>query len=66
MQKEAAKIKTCPSCGATFGCMHSMHCWCAAYTIPKESMELIRTSFNDCLCEACLLKYVSAAKDTSC
>ncbi|MBE0662528.1 MAG: cysteine-rich CWC family protein [Bacteroidales bacterium] len=64
MQNPTPKIKTCPSCGVTFECSHSIECWCMAYVIPKENMELIRQHFSDCLCSECLGKYAVKVKES--
>jgi len=63
MQKKTLKKKVCPVCDATFECLHSTECWCMAYVIPEENMELIRQRYNDCLCAECLSKYAVEIKE---
>jgi transposase len=48
------KQKTCPRCGRRFECLHNETCWCFAYVVPPENLEVIRKTYPDCLCPACL------------
>lgn len=52
--EDKPKIKTCPKCGSKFECLHNENCWCFGYIVPPENLEIIKKSYNDCLCRTCL------------
>lgn len=52
---ESTEQKTCPICGARFGCMAAQQaCWCAEVKLSGESTADLKTRFSDCLCPRCL------------
>jgi hypothetical protein len=61
----AQKQKTCPACGAQFGCMAAAieSCWCAEVKLSGEATADLRARFADCLCPRCLA--LAAARTTS-
>jgi len=57
--------KTCPRCGATFECMHSADCWCAAIILNEKMRRELAARYSDCLCKDCLLAVAQAADSDS-
>jgi uncharacterized protein YcsI (UPF0317 family) len=54
----AEETRTCPSCGATFGCgARGGSCWCGALEVPAETLAELRAAHGDCLCPACLARH---------
>jgi hypothetical protein len=52
---ESAEQKTCPVCGARFGCMAAQKaCWCAEIKLSSDATADLRSRFVDCLCPRCL------------
>jgi hypothetical protein len=52
---ESTEQKTCPVCGARFGCMAAQQaCWCAEVKLSSESTADLKKRFSDCLCPRCL------------
>jgi hypothetical protein len=52
---ESSQQKTCPVCGARFGCMAAQQaCWCAEVVLSKQETADLRVRFTDCLCPGCL------------
>ena len=50
-----AEPKTCPVCGASFGCMAAQqNCWCEDVKLSAEKAADLRAQFSDCLCPRCL------------
>ncbi len=50
-------IKTCESCGETFGCGAKIDgCWCTEVKLSQESAADLKAKFSDCLCPVCLAK----------
>lgn len=54
MTPDTTRPKTCPRCGAGFGCSTSGTCWCAEepYRVPMPKAGA--TEYDDCLCRSCL------------
>jgi len=51
----ASERKTCPVCGASFGCMAAREsCWCADVNLSAEAAADLRERFCGCLCPRCL------------
>jgi Cysteine-rich CWC len=47
--------KTCPVCGASFGCAApDPTCWCADVKLSSEVAAELRAQFSGCLCPRCL------------
>lgn len=47
--------KTCPVCGASFGCMAAQqNCWCEDLKLSAEKAADLRAQFSGCLCPRCL------------
>jgi hypothetical protein len=47
--------KSCPVCGAHFGCMAAQEaCWCAEVNLSAKATADLRARFTDCLCPRCL------------
>ncbi len=47
--------KSCPVCGARFGCMATQEtCWCAEVNLGSKAAADLRARFTDCLCPRCL------------
>jgi hypothetical protein len=51
-----AKAKLCSKCGEPFYCFANtgVKCWCEDITLTKETLDLLKREFNDCLCPECL------------
>ncbi|TKG94513.1 hypothetical protein EYV94_11220 [Puteibacter caeruleilacunae] len=49
-------LKTCPKCGAAFKCYNKgkKSCWCENYSLSSETLQLLRSKWDNCLCEECL------------
>lgn len=53
--------KTCSKCGTPFGCQNEARgCWCEDLTLSPETLALLRQSYDNCLCPACLAAYEKA------
>ena len=48
--------KTCPRCGKTFECVHSIDCWCVKVKLTDTTKAYLKGHYNDCLCKDCLEK----------
>ncbi len=46
--------KTCPRCGKTFECVHSIDCWCVKVKLTDATKAYLKEHYNDCLCKVCL------------
>lgn len=46
-------IKTCPRCGKSFECIHSVDCWCAKITLNDATRAKLK-QYDNCLCKECL------------
>jgi Cysteine-rich CWC len=52
---DSSEQKTCPVCGAPFGCMAAQgSCWCAGVKLTDKATADLRARFSDCLCPRCL------------
>jgi len=52
---ESTEQKSCPVCGAHFGCNAAQEaCWCAEVNLSSEATADLRARFTDCLCPRCL------------
>lgn len=49
--------KICPECGKTFECKHNADCFCTKYVLDKQTLDLLKEKYKDCICEDCLKKY---------
>ncbi len=50
--------KVCSKCKAEFIChANSNGCWCEQYQLSEQSLQYLKNSFDDCLCEQCLRSY---------
>jgi hypothetical protein len=58
------KIKTCPSCGATFPC-NPGDCWCNNVRLTVDALLEIHDRYVGCLCESCLRKFCTTAIDST-
>ena len=47
-------IKTCPRCGKTFECVHSIDCWCVKVKLTDATKAYLKDHYSDCLCKDCL------------
>jgi len=47
-------IKTCPRCGKTFECVHSIDCWCVKVKLTDATKAYLKEHYSDCLCKDCL------------
>jgi hypothetical protein len=59
MTPDITRPKTCPRCGAGFGCSTSGACWCAEepYRMPMPKAGASKDEgigYDDCLCRTCL------------
>ena len=48
--------KTCPRCGKTFECVHSIDCWCVKVKLTDATKAYLKEHYSDCLCKDCLEK----------
>ena len=48
--------KTCPRCGNTFECVHSIDCWCVKVQLKDSTKDYLKAHYSDCLCKECLEK----------
>ncbi len=48
--------KTCPRCGKTFECVHSIDCWCVKVQLTDATKAYLKEHYTDCLCKECLEK----------
>ena len=48
--------KTCPRCGKTFECVHSIDCWCVKVQLKDTTKAYLKANYSDCLCKECLEK----------
>ncbi len=46
--------KTCPRCGKTFECVHSIDCWCVKVQLNDSTKAYLKEHYSDCLCKDCL------------
>ena len=46
--------KTCPRCGKTFECVHSIDCWCVKVKLTDATKAYLKENYSDCLCKDCL------------
>ena len=46
--------KTCPRCGQTFECVHSIDCWCVKVQLKDCTKAYLKEHYSDCLCKECL------------
>ncbi|MBR4560737.1 MAG: cysteine-rich CWC family protein [Bacteroidales bacterium] len=46
--------KTCPRCGKTFECVHSIDCWCVKVKLTDATKAYLKEHYSDCLCKDCL------------
>jgi membrane protease subunit (stomatin/prohibitin family) len=46
--------KTCPRCGKTFECVHSVDCWCVKVKLTDTTKAYLKANYSDCLCKECL------------
>ncbi len=46
--------KTCPRCGATFECVHSIDCWCIGIKLNEKAKAALGATYTNCLCKKCL------------
>jgi hypothetical protein len=46
--------KTCPRCGKTFECVHSIDCWCVKVKLTDTAKAYLKEHYTDCLCKDCL------------
>ena len=46
--------KTCPRCGKTFECVHSVDCWCVKVKLTDATKAYLKANYSDCLCKDCL------------
>jgi len=46
--------KTCPRCGKTFECVHSVDCWCVKVKLTDATKAFLKERYSDCLCKDCL------------
>jgi hypothetical protein len=60
-QNTPAVIKTCPRCGASFECLHSPQCWCAAVRLDEKARSELAARYSDCLCPECLAAIAAGA-----
>jgi hypothetical protein len=56
MVDKEKSIKKCPKCGVLFSC-EGDDCWCHDYQILNKNIQLIRSTWNDCLCPSCLKEF---------
>ena len=47
---------TCPRCGKTFECVHSIDCWCVKVQLKDSTKAYLKEHYSDCLCKECLEK----------
>ncbi len=57
------KIKICPKCGISYECMNQGDCWCSNYEIPLYNRKILKSKYNNCLCEACLKEYAEIKEE---
>jgi hypothetical protein len=51
----AGQQKTCPACGADFGCKSpSADCWCGSLKLSERALADLETRYSGCLCPQCL------------
>lgn len=55
-QKQKNMTKTCPRCGKTFECVHSIDCWCVKVQLTDATKAYLKEHYTDCLCKDCLEK----------
>lgn len=48
-------IKSCPRCGKSFECIHSVDCWCAKITLNDATRAKLK-QYDNCLCKECLIQ----------
>jgi hypothetical protein len=55
-------VKTCPRCGGPVHCLSEAveRCDCMRLTLTPETLGLMRSQYQDCLCPACLAAIANA------
>jgi Cysteine-rich CWC len=49
------QLKTCPACGAEFGCKSpSTDCWCGGLKLSERALADLEARYSGCLCPQCL------------
>ena len=55
MVRDRMNAETCESCGREFSCgAQDPECWCAAVTLGRDRLAVLREHFERCLCPDCL------------
>ena len=55
MKENKPTNKSCSKCGAEFTCKSlSGGCWCNNYQLTVEQLDVIKKSYDNCLCEKCI------------
>jgi hypothetical protein len=52
--QQSTMTKTCPRCGKTFECVHSIDCWCVKVKLTDATKAYLKEHYSDCLCKDCL------------
>ena len=56
VENNVIMTKTCPRCGKTFECVHSIDCWCVKVQLKDSTKAYLKEHYHDCLCKECLEK----------
>ncbi|MCT4639939.1 MAG: cysteine-rich CWC family protein [Bacteroidales bacterium] len=58
------KKKECPKCGAEFSCFAEtkQRCWCMDVELSEDTLKVLNSDFNGCLCPDCLNELENSAK----
>ena len=54
LAEDVLRALVCGKCGASFECVGSADCWCAAIQIESQRLEGMKKQSKDCLCKNCL------------
>lgn|GEM_PF-89357 len=58
------RTKICPRCGRTFAC-YAGGCWCGSVTLSQATLDELRQSHDDCLCQDCLTAHAEPSASGS-
>src|ERR1041384_224694 len=49
------RAQECPACGEPFACEINLNgCWCSEVKLSSETLQVLRSKYNRCLCRSCL------------
>ncbi|MCB0696619.1 MAG: cysteine-rich CWC family protein [Chitinophagaceae bacterium] len=52
--------KQCSKCNTPFACTAPIAgCWCEQYTVPIDTLQHLKSTYDNCLCPDCLSEYAT-------